>query len=153
MRSIDRWRNWTPGKQISEEHRKTELTKPPKPSSVSFVSPTPRLVPIISPDHEAWADDFRLWIRERCAQRHAHEDWGGVGALHVDFAEWSVARNEVPCTRPTFEALLRDAEFFIANVLVRGLVLKADLLAILPNAIVEQPWQRRGTHIKEERPC
>jgi hypothetical protein len=39
MQSIDRWRNWTPGKKIIEEHPKTELTKLPKPSSVSFVSP------------------------------------------------------------------------------------------------------------------
>jgi hypothetical protein len=136
MQSIDRWRNWTPGKQIIEEHPKTELTKPPKPSSVSFVSPAAGLVPIIFPDHEAWADDFRLWMRERCASRQTHEDWGGVGALLVDFAEWSVARGEVPCTRDTLEKLLVDAGFVIANGMARGLVLKADLLAVLAN--VEQ---------------
>ena len=76
---------------------------------------------------EAWIEDFQIWMQERCASRQTHEDWGGVGALRVDFAEWSVARNKVPCTRTALEALLRDAGFFIANGMVRGLVLKADL--------------------------
>lgn len=127
--------------KITEEHPKTELTKPPKPSSVSFVSHAPGLVPIISADHEAWAVDYRLWIRERCAQRETHEDWGAVGSLLCDFAEWSVNRGEVPCSRQTFERLLQDAEFVIVNGMARGLVLKVDLHAVLAN--VEQPHAKR----------
>lgn len=135
MQRIDYWRNWTPEKQMKEETPTTEPTKPPQPSSVSFVSPTPEYSPIISsdlngrtePNGEAWIEDFHIWKQERCASRETHEDWGGVGALLVDFAEWSVARNEVPCSRPTLEDLLRDAGFLIANGMVRGLVLKADL--------------------------
>ena len=94
-------------------------------------------------DHKAWADDFRQWMGERCTPRRAREDWAGVGALLVDFAEWSVNRGEVPCSRNTLEKLLGDAGFVVVNGMVRGLVLNADLLAIVPNVSVGQPRTTR----------
>jgi hypothetical protein len=36
--SLSRWLNWTPGMPITGEDRYAELTKPPKPEFVSFVS-------------------------------------------------------------------------------------------------------------------
>jgi hypothetical protein len=85
-------------------------------------------------DPAAWAEDFARWMQERCARREGQEDSGGVGVLHLDFVQWSVDQNNVPCTRRTFETLLRDNEVFVANGMARGLVLIADLRAILPNA-------------------
>jgi hypothetical protein len=85
-------------------------------------------------DHDpaAWSEDFDKWRAENCAHREGKDDWGGIGALLVDFAEWCVARNSVPCsTRATFERLLRDAGFRLNVGMVAGLVLRADLEAVL----------------------
>jgi hypothetical protein len=89
-------------------------------------------------DHEAWAEDFAAWMKERCAHREGKDDWGGVGAMLVDFAEWAVKHHSVPYTRLVLEALLRDAGFHVANGMVQGLVLLADLLATFPDATEEQ---------------
>jgi hypothetical protein len=69
-------------------------------------------------------------MKERCAHREGKDDWGGVGVMHVDFCEWTVNHESVPCTRETFETLLRDAGFFVVNGMARGLFLRADLWAI-----------------------
>jgi hypothetical protein len=87
-------------------------------------------------DLEPWSEDFSLWRDARCACCDGHEDWGGVANLHVDFAQWSVDRREVPCTRITFEALLRDSGYLVADGLVQGLILIAELRAILPGASI-----------------
>jgi hypothetical protein len=132
MQSIDYWLNWTPGKQIIEEHSKAELTEPTKPSSVGSVSSLPGRVPIISP--EAWSADFDVWLQARCVHRQGRDDWGGVGPMLVDFGQWAVSHNSVPCTRLVLEALLRDAGFHVANGMVRGLVLLGDLEAFVPGS-------------------
>ena len=49
-RRMDYWRNWTPGREIIEEHPKAEPTEPPKLGSVSFVGSRPGSGPIISPE-------------------------------------------------------------------------------------------------------
>ena len=128
MQSIDYWRNWTPGKQIIEEQSKAEPTKPTKPNSVGSVSSHPGCVPIISP--EAWSADFDVWMQARCAHREGKDDWGGIGPMLVDFGEWAVSHNSVPCTRQVLEALLRAAGFIVMDGMVQGLVLSADLEAI-----------------------
>jgi hypothetical protein len=89
-------------------------------------------------DHEAWTADFAAWKKERCAHREGKDDWFGVSALLVDFAEWAVSHKSVPCTRPVLEALLRDKGFHVVGGMVRGLVLMADLLAAFPDATTEQ---------------
>ena len=78
-----------------------------------------------SHDPSAWAEDFHRWALARCVWRD--RGFGGIGALHTDFSEWSIARDDVPCTRTTFERLLSDAGFFRADGLVSGLVLREDL--------------------------
>jgi hypothetical protein len=145
MHGIDYWRNWTPpGKQIIEKHAKAEPTKPTKPSSVGSVSSCPGCVPIISP--EAWAADFGVWMKERCAHREGKDDWGGVGGMLVDFGEWAVGHNSVPCTRLVLEALLRAAGFHVVGGMVRGLVLLADLCGAFPDSTAEQvkEWRIDG---------
>src|SRR5580698_73727 len=53
----------------------------------------------------AWKEDFTRWVSERCVQREGRDDWGGIGGLWVDFCEWVIDRESVPCPRPTFERL------------------------------------------------
>jgi hypothetical protein len=136
MQSIDRWRSWTPGegKNIGNDH-KMELTKLTKPGSVGFVSSLSVQSSIILAasgmaihDPAAWAEDFHRWVITECIFRD--RCFGGVGGLLRHFCEWQVTRDEVPCTRNTFEALLRDSGFFFAEGLVYGLLLKADVLAV-----------------------
>jgi hypothetical protein len=93
-------------------------------------------------DHEAWSADFATWMKERCARREGKDDWGGVGALLVDFGEWADTHKSVPCTRPALEALLRDAGFHVVNGLVRELVLLADLRSAFPDVTAEQATVR-----------
>jgi hypothetical protein len=83
-------------------------------------------------DHEAWSADFAIWMKERCAHREGKDDWGGVGPMMLDFGEWAVSHNSVPCTRLVLEALLRDAGFHVANGMVQGLVLRVDLRTTFP---------------------
>ncbi len=45
----------------------------------------------------AWDEDFHRWALDRCVWRD--RCFGGIGALHADFSEWSVAREDVLCTR------------------------------------------------------
>ena len=98
------------------------------PASMDQIEPPPQ--PMIHAP-AAWAEDFHLWAISRCIFRG--RCFGGIGALLRDFCEWQVIRDEVPCTRRTFEALLRDAGFLFADGLVSGLLLKADVLAMEPD--------------------
>lgn len=82
-------------------------------------------------DPAEWQEDFTRWKAENCAHREDREDWGGIGALLVDFAEWCCSRDAVPCTRATFERLVRDAGFRCTEGGVTGLVLREDLKAVL----------------------
>jgi hypothetical protein len=139
---IDSWRNWTPEKkEILEAYPNHELPKPPKPVSVSFGSAPLGYTPNISaagsmanPDPAAWEDDLCKWASERCTRREGCEDWGGVGALHTDFAQWTVDHASVPCSRITFEALLRSEGFLVRDGLVQGMFLTEDLWAIRSQA-------------------
>jgi hypothetical protein len=103
-------------------------------------------------DHEDWSGDFAIWMKERCAHREGKDDWGGVGALLVDFGEWAKTHKSVPCTRLVLEALLRDAGFHVVNGLVRGLVLLADLRTTFPDAIAGQAAVRSDLE-HSDMPC
>jgi hypothetical protein len=73
-------------------------------------------------DHAAWAEDFHRWALGCCVYRD--RCFGGIGALHTDFCQSTNAHESVPCTRVTFEALLRDHGLFFADGIVYGLLLK-----------------------------
>ena len=81
-------------------------------------------------DPAAWAEDFHRWALSSCDFRD--RCFGGISALWRGFAEWQVMRDEVPPTRRTFEALLRDAGFLFADGLVYGLLLKPELDHAVP---------------------
>ena len=84
------------------------------------------------PDLAEWQGDFDDWKAQRCVHREDKDDWGGISALLVDFAEWCVARNAVPCSaRATFEQLITAAGFHLNEGMVAGLVLRVDLEAVL----------------------
>jgi hypothetical protein len=80
-------------------------------------------------DHDpaAWLDDFRQWIDANCIQRDRKDDWTGIGALHVDFCEWTVANDSVPCQRQVFERLVLGAGFRLNCGMTAGLLLRRDL--------------------------
>jgi hypothetical protein len=158
MLGIDRWLSWRPADEKFDASPKCELPKPTEPiseadegTSVSSVSSDFGQTPNFSggmahQDHEAWSADFVAWLRERGAHRQGKDDCGGVGPMLVDFGEWSVAHNSVPCTRLVLEALLRDAGFHVANGMVQGLVLLADLRAAFPDTAAAQvkEWRIDG---------
>jgi hypothetical protein len=67
-------------------------------------------------------ESFHHWTLDRCIYRD--RCFSEIGALWADFGEWAIAHDSLPCTRSTFEALLRDAGFLFADGLVSGLMLK-----------------------------
>jgi hypothetical protein len=77
----------------------------------------------------AWKEDFTRWVSERCINREDRDDWGGIGSLWVDFCEWVVGRDSVPCIRWTFERLLDNAGFLCSDGMVSGLILRRDFEA------------------------
>ena len=83
---------------------------------------------MIEHDSANWLEDFHRWILDRCLYRA--RCFGGVGALHRDFCEWASEHQFVPCTRRTFERLLSDQGFLLAEGLVSGLFLRADYEAV-----------------------
>ena len=134
MLASRRWRDWNPPGNFREspEH---ELTKPTKPISVSFVSPTqghsqeftastaPRM-PEPLPDPDEWREAFLRWLASECiAHWRLH---GNLGGLHVAFSEWEVGQGEVPCSRTVFERLLVEQgwEIHPTLALVSGLSLR-----------------------------
>lgn len=139
MLAIDRWRNWHPSKEKYGEYPGCE---PSKPSEAGFEGSSSGQIqkftdyPPDAPD--AWKEVFKRWKAENCIFRAGREDSGGIGALLGDFAEWCADHNAVRCTRSTFELLLRNAGFPLADGLACGLVLKVDLEAVSPfQAVIE----------------
>jgi hypothetical protein len=150
MLGIDRWLSWRPADEKFDASLECELPKLTEPTSeaadgtsVSSVSSAFRqsqnfLGGMAHHDHEAWSADFGVWVQARCAHREGKDDWGGVGAMVVDFGQWAVRHDSVPCTRQVLEALLREAGFILMDGMVQGLVLRVDLLAAFPEATAEQ---------------
>jgi hypothetical protein len=122
-----KWLDWQPGDEIMSVPTETDVTKLTKPHSVGSVSSTSEKFQIISApadDPEAWRKSFRTWVKSACV-RHARS-FGGIGCLHVHFAEWAITHDAVPCTRDTFEVLLSDAGFLFCDGMVSGLILHED---------------------------
>jgi hypothetical protein len=154
MPGTDRWRKWRPAEEEFDTTAKRELPKLTEPISQvdegSFVSSgssnfrqTPNFSGMAHHDHEAWSGDFAIWMKERCVHREGRDDRGGIGVMLLDFAEWAMTHDSVPCTRQTFETLLLDAGFLVANGMACGLFLKADLWAIEPQEISKQSQSSR----------
>jgi hypothetical protein len=77
------------------------------------------------------SDALGLWMLARCVYRQGYEDSAGISCLWIDFCEWAVTADSVPCTRRTFERLLADAGFRCADGMAAGLLLRVDLEAVL----------------------
>lgn len=136
MLTIDRWRKWRPLDEKSNESLGCEPPKPSEPTFEGFEGFTSRQIQNFSdilPDHDpaAWREDFARWMAESCIQREGRDDWGGIGCLLVDFAEWCIAHEAVPCQRTLFETLLEEAGFRCADGMAAGIVLKVDMEAVL----------------------
>lgn len=114
--------------------RAVELPVAPRTmSSVSFGSSIPGETQNISgPEHApaAWRADFDQWRAEKCIQRREPGDSGCIKSLWNDFVDWTLARERVPCVRPTFERLLTDAGFQLKNGMVLGLLLREDFESV-----------------------
>jgi hypothetical protein len=79
------------------------------PGSVPSVpTENSNIAPVPLHDPAAWAGDFHEWVMTHCVLRD--RCFGGIGCLHVHFCEWA-STESVPCTRETFEALLRMEDF------------------------------------------
>lgn len=130
MPAIDRWRTWRPADQKFEQSPRIDPTKLTKPPSVSSVSSFPRETQNFSAappeDPEVGSEDFRKWAINRC--RFQDRRFSTIAGLFEDFCEWA-AEHSVPCSGETFEQLLRDAGFLIADGWVCGLCLARWLTA------------------------
>ena len=130
MLAIDRWRNWRPSGEKFEGFPECEPAKPPEPTFEGFEGATSEQIQNFSdrpPDApDAWREDFGRWMTANCIRREDREDWGGIGCLHVDFCEWAVLNDSVPCQRSTFERLLEDAGFQCVDGMTGGLLLRTD---------------------------
>jgi len=80
-------------------------------------------------DPAEWREDFARWCKERAVSRSGFDDSGSVGVLLIDFAEWCIGHDAVPCQHATFEMLLEEAGFRCVDGMAAGLVLRADLEA------------------------
>ena len=56
------------------------------------------------------------------------------GAVYLDFCEWEINWNGVPCTRDMFVRLVEECGYLVGEVegtvLISGLALKADVEAL-----------------------
>lgn len=76
-------------------------------------------------DPDAWREAFHQWRTWQCVSKD--RCFGGIGSMHIHFCEWTVQSSTVaPCTRATFEGLLSDAGFLLADGFVSGLILAED---------------------------
>lgn len=130
MLTIDRWRNWRPSEERFDESPGCEPPKPSKSAFEGFEGSTSEQVQNFSDrpsdEPEAWRPDFNRWMAANCIHREGRDDWGGIGFLHVDFCEWAVSNDSVPCQRGTFERLLLDDGFLCVDGMASGLVLRTD---------------------------
>jgi hypothetical protein len=101
------------------------------PAVPSVPTENSNIAPVPLHDPAAWAEDFQRWVAEHCVFRD--RCFGGVSCLHGHFCEWATTAS-VPCTRQTFEALLRKEDFETAEGLVYGLTLADDLKPSIPLA-------------------
>jgi len=141
MQAIDRWRNWKPTGEKFGGSLHSELTKPTKPTSVSFVGSSPGKAKKSSPDEpaaglmaqvellpseiQAWNDAMRAWTQARCALRE--RSWGSVSSLYVDHvAHAHQTGGMFAPDRETFQAILMALGFAIEDGMVYGLLLRED---------------------------
>jgi hypothetical protein len=80
-------------------------------------------------DPAEWREPFRRWLNAACVRRARWN--GGLNSLHMDFCDWEIANNGVPCKCAMFIALLEELDFKVVEVhgaaLVSGLALRADV--------------------------
>lgn len=114
--------------EMAEEWARINL-KPPVAGVSANAAPRDSFTcgPDRGPGHDpfAWAEDFHKWALSKCVFRD--RCFGGIWALHRDFCEWTISRESVPCRRMTFERLLADQGFLLADGFVSGLILREDL--------------------------
>lgn len=122
-----KWLDWKPGDEIISVFPYPALTELTKPQSVSFVSATPgnsQIISVPADNPAAWREPFQTWATSQCVFKD--RCFGGISSLYVRFSEWCIAHDAVPCPRDTFERLLVDAGFLIADGLASGLILRED---------------------------
>ena len=122
-----KWLDWQPGDEIISTFPETSPTKPTKEGfdgSVGSKVEEPQIISAPVDDPAAWREPFHAWALSECVFKD--RCFGGIGCLHVHFAEWAITHDAVPCTRDTFEVLLSDAGFLFCDGMVSGLILHED---------------------------
>jgi hypothetical protein len=158
MKADVRWLEWGSGGETFEQGSKVEPSKPSKTNFEGFEGSTFSQVQSFSPleaEPAAYEEAFHQWMQERCVFRD--RAWGGVGALHRDYAIWcDHGCQDVPAGLPTFEKLLREEGFVVTeHRVVYGLLLAEDLDPGVPFgascsserrlAVVGRGWRKRFT--------
>jgi hypothetical protein len=73
-------------------------------------------------------EPFSRWLDTACVR--SPRCFGGVACLRIAFCEWAVLRGGAPCTRDTFERLLKERGFLVGEVsgviFVSGLTFRED---------------------------
>lgn len=98
--------------------------------------PTTKPLPVRAPeplprprnDLDAWREPVAEWLESECVQHwKCHSS---VTSLHQAYCEWDVSHGFPPCNRETFGELLQEAGFLMADKLLSGLILRADLAGL-----------------------
>jgi hypothetical protein len=132
MKLDTRWLDWQPSTEKFEKSPGCELTELTEINFVSSVSPAPTQNQNFGPheaDPEAYESGFDRWATSRCVFQD--RCWGGIGALHVDYARWcDWEGRDVPASRRTFERILLSQGLWreedLRDGLIYGLLLRAD---------------------------
>lgn len=93
------------------------------------------------------------WLLDRCVSRD--RCFGGIAALHLDLARWCAEHGlPVPASRRAFVEAL-EAEGFTVSTdgMVAGLVLKADLWALVAPEASAEPEQATAGKRRTGRRC
>jgi hypothetical protein len=74
----------------------------------------------------AYEEALHQWVLDRCVFRD--RAWGGIRALHNDYAVWcDKVMRDVPAGLPAFEKLLKEfCSFTTENGLIYGVLLRED---------------------------
>jgi hypothetical protein len=124
------WLDWQPLTEKVEKRLESSTAKPSELGFAGFEGATTTHFQTVSPLEllpEAFEEGFERWIGARCVFRDGA--WGGMGALHNDYAEWCAkVGREVPGSLRVFKALILDSGFRITDDgLVHGMFLSEDL--------------------------
>jgi hypothetical protein len=122
MKLDTRWLEWSPELTAGTGSQTKRTFDTSDTSSSSRIEN----IFLLEADSAAYEETLHAWALARCVFRDG--TWGGIKALHKDYATWcSEAARDVPAGLATYERLLRDfCSFTTKDGLVYGVLLQED---------------------------